>query len=60
MTVNQTQAATRRKIAILGSGVTGLAAAYALHEVHDVVLYEKAERIGGHSNTVTIRFHPAF
>ena len=56
MTVNQTQAATRRKIAILGSGVTGLAAAYALHEVHDVVLYEKAERIGGHSNTVTIDY----
>ena len=56
MTVNHTQAAPRRKIAILGSGVTGLAAAYALHEVHDVVLYEKAERIGGHSNTVTIDY----
>lgn len=56
MTMNQAQAGPRRKIAILGSGVTGLAAAYALHEVHDVVLYEKSERIGGHSNTVTIDY----
>lgn len=56
MTVNQTASGPKQKIAILGSGVTGLAAAYALHLVHDVTLYEKAERIGGHSNTVTIDY----
>jgi predicted NAD/FAD-binding protein len=44
------------KIAILGTGVTGLGAAYALHSVHDVVVYEKDRRIGGHSNTVTIDY----
>ena len=44
------------KIAILGTGVTGLGAAYALHTVHDVVVYEKDTRIGGHSNTVTIDY----
>jgi predicted NAD/FAD-binding protein len=54
--MNQTAAGSKLKIAILGSGVTGLAAAYALHQVHDVTLYEKAERIGGHSNTVTIDY----
>ena len=44
------------KIAIIGSGVSGLGAAYALQAEHDVIVYEKSERIGGHSNTVTIDY----
>lgn len=44
------------KIAIVGSGITGMSAAWALRDVHDVTLFEKADRLGGHSNTVTIDY----
>lgn len=42
------------KIAIIGSGVSGLGAALALKDVHEVVLFEKDSRLGGHANTVTV------
>jgi uncharacterized protein len=44
------------KIAVIGSGITGMSAAWALRDVHDVTLFEKADRLGGHSNTVTIDY----
>jgi predicted NAD/FAD-binding protein len=43
-----------QKIAVIGSGISGLSAAWALKDVHDVVLYEQDDRLGGHSNTVTL------
>ncbi|THD42483.1 MAG: FAD-dependent oxidoreductase [Bradyrhizobium sp.] len=42
----------RLKIAVVGTGISGLSAAWLLHRRHDVVIFEKADRIGGHSNTV--------
>jgi uncharacterized protein len=39
------------KIAIIGSGISGLTAAYLLSGEHEVVVFEAAERIGGHTNT---------
>jgi uncharacterized protein len=43
------------RIAVIGSGISGLGAAYALHHHrHDVVVYEKQPRLGGHSHTVEI------
>lgn len=42
------------RIAIIGAGVAGLGAAWALRAFHDVVLYEKESRLGGHANTVTV------
>ncbi len=39
------------RIAIIGSGVSGLVCAHLLHERHDVVLYETDDRPGGHSHT---------
>ena len=44
------------KIAVIGAGVTGLGAAYALKDVHQVVLYEQDKRLGGHANTVTVDY----
>jgi len=43
------------KIAIIGSGISGLASAYFLKRKHDITLYEKEDRLGGHSRTITVR-----
>jgi hypothetical protein len=42
------------RIAVIGSGIAGMGAALALSEDHDVRLFEKADRFGGHSNTVEV------
>ncbi|MGI8710817.1 MAG: NAD(P)/FAD-dependent oxidoreductase [Acidimicrobiales bacterium] len=42
------------RIAIIGSGISGLAAAHHLHRRHEITVYEADERIGGHANTVTV------
>ncbi|KZB61582.1 NADH-ubiquinone oxidoreductase subunit 6 [Thalassospira lucentensis] len=39
-------------IAVVGSGISGLSAAWLLSQSHTVTLYEKDDRPGGHSNTV--------
>ncbi|KAI5820239.1 hypothetical protein BZA77DRAFT_103373 [Pyronema omphalodes] len=45
---------TRHKIAIIGTGISGLSAAWALHKTkqYEVHLYEASDRLGGHTNTV--------
>ena len=43
---------TRKQIAIVGGGISGLSAAYYLSPHHDVTLYEAAPRLGGHARTV--------
>jgi uncharacterized protein len=42
------------KIAIVGTGVSGLVAAHRLHPEHEIVVYEASERIGGHTHTVPV------
>ncbi len=42
------------KIAIIGSGISGLGAAYLLHKDHDITVYEKEGYIGGHSRTIDV------
>ena len=44
----------RKNIAIVGSGISGLGAAYLLADTHDVTVYEKNDYIGGHSRTVDV------
>lgn len=45
----------RQNIAVIGSGIAGMSAAWLLAQKHDVTVYEKNDRLGGHSNTVTVR-----
>lgn len=40
------------RIAVVGSGVSGLSCAWLLSQAHEVSLFETDDRIGGHSNTV--------
>jgi predicted NAD/FAD-binding protein len=47
--------ARRLRIAVIGSGVSALSCAWLLNSRHEVVLYEREGRLGGHSNTVTAR-----
>ena len=45
------------KIAIIGSGISGLVSALLLQSKHDVTVYEKNEALGGHANTVDINLN---
>jgi predicted NAD/FAD-binding protein len=44
----------RRTVAIVGSGVSGLTAAYVLRGEWDVTVFEADDRVGGHAHTHTI------
>jgi hypothetical protein len=44
----------RKRIAVIGTGISGLAAAWLLSQRHDVTVYERDRRLGGHSNTVVV------
>ena len=43
------------KIAIIGTGISGLTAAYLLNRKHDIVVFEKNDYVGGHSNTISLK-----
>ena len=43
------------RIAVVGSGIAGLSAAWLLHKEHEVTLLEKDNRFGGHAHTVDVR-----
>lgn len=42
------------KIAIIGTGISGLTCGYHLHKQHDITLYEANDYIGGHTATVDV------
>jgi predicted NAD/FAD-binding protein len=47
------------KIAIIGSGISGLTSAYLLNKHHDIKVFEANDYIGGHTHTHTINMDGA-
>jgi len=44
------------RIAVIGSGISGMVAAYHLSRTHDVTVYEAGAHIGGHTNTIDVDY----
>ena len=42
------------RIAIIGTGIAGMAAAYLIRRRHEITVFEQSDYIGGHANTVTV------
>jgi predicted NAD/FAD-binding protein len=53
----ETNACARRRIAVVGAGISGMGAAERLAASHDVVLFEAEPRLGGHARTIVAGKH---
>ena len=42
------------RIAIIGTGIAGMTAAYLLSQDHEIVVFEANDYIGGHTNTIQV------
>jgi len=47
-----------QRIAIVGSGISGISASHLLQKKHSVSLFEKENRLGGHTNTILLTAGP--
>lgn len=45
-----------KKVAIIGSGISGLTSAYLLNKNHDVQVFEKNDYLGGHTATIDVEY----
>ncbi|MDT8326029.1 MAG: FAD-dependent oxidoreductase [Roseovarius sp.] len=48
----ETSAAARKKVAVIGAGISGMGAAHRLADTHNVTLFEAEPRLGGHARTI--------
>ena len=42
------------RIAVIGTGISGLVASYLLSRDHDITVFESSDRVGGHTHTVNV------
>lgn len=52
MPFENSHAAPRRRIAVVGGGISGMGAAHLLSHAHEVTLFESEPRLGGHARTI--------
>jgi predicted NAD/FAD-binding protein len=52
-----TKSTAQKRIAIIGSGISGLTCAYLLSRQHQVTLFETSDRLGGHTATVDVELN---
>ncbi len=45
---------SRQRIAVIGTGISGLTCAYQLHPRYDITVFDCNDYIGGHTNTVSV------
>jgi predicted NAD/FAD-binding protein len=45
----------KKKLGIIGGGVAGITAAFYLQDKYEVTLFEKEEKVGGHTNTIPVK-----
>ena len=53
MVNNQSSYSKPLNIAVIGTGISGMAAAWLLDKAHNITVYEQNNYVGGHSNTVS-------
>ncbi|MCW8398097.1 NAD(P)-binding protein [Legionella sp. PATHC038] len=44
----------KKRIAVIGSGISGLTSSYLLSKNHDVSLFEANDYLGGHTHTLSV------
>ena len=44
----------KKKIGVIGSGISGIVSAFLLDKKYDVTLIEGDYRLGGHTNTISV------
>jgi predicted NAD/FAD-binding protein len=54
MAFNSLSSPARPRVAIVGSGISGLAVAHTLHGQADITLFEAGSHFGGHTHTVDV------
>jgi predicted NAD/FAD-binding protein len=52
--MNMSDTSQQQRIAIIGSGISGLTCGHLLHKSHHIKLFEANDYIGGHTNTVDV------
>jgi predicted NAD/FAD-binding protein len=48
----------RKRIAVVGAGAAGISAAWLLSKQHEVTLFEREQRLGGHTHTIVLENGP--
>jgi predicted NAD/FAD-binding protein len=57
MLQTSTNSTKSQRVAVIGSGISGIATAWFLSQQHNVTLFEKKPKLGGHTNTISVELN---